>query len=272
MVAASRVALATVALCAATANAFVPGVSVGRSAAAGQRTAASRVPTPSFIDDVNFASESEAADGDAWKSAARWVGAGLVAGMLAAVTAAPAQAAGEDLYPGGFTVRNAFKEGFYSPPISVKNMKNLEQCGENKKYKKRVKDEAFKLKKKQDKYAKGSAAYMGVQQAIDQAKITAKAYEGRWCGKKDGLPRVIATGEITRGGIVTPALMFLYTTGWIGYAGRTYLLRTQDPTKEVLIDVPLALECCTSSFAWPVYSWQDITAGRFVAKESELRN
>eukprot|EP00403_Amphidinium_massartii_P025962 CAMPEP_0178400982 /NCGR_PEP_ID=MMETSP0689_2-20121128/16067_1 /TAXON_ID=160604 /ORGANISM="Amphidinium massartii, Strain CS-259" /LENGTH=77 /DNA_ID=CAMNT_0020021789 /DNA_START=82 /DNA_END=312 /DNA_ORIENTATION=- len=77
MVAASRVALATVALCAATANAFVPGVSVGRSAAAGQRTAASRVPTPSFIDDVNFASESEAADGDAWKSAARWVGAGL---------------------------------------------------------------------------------------------------------------------------------------------------------------------------------------------------
>eukprot|EP00971_Amphidinium_carterae_P039336 773131-Amphidinium_carterae.1 len=48
-----------------------------------------------------------------------------------------------------------------------------------------VASQAFKLKKRQDKYAKGSAAYAGVQEVIDQAKDTAKAYEGRWCGKKD---------------------------------------------------------------------------------------
>eukprot|EP00403_Amphidinium_massartii_P020572 CAMPEP_0178401924 /NCGR_PEP_ID=MMETSP0689_2-20121128/16566_1 /TAXON_ID=160604 /ORGANISM="Amphidinium massartii, Strain CS-259" /LENGTH=79 /DNA_ID=CAMNT_0020022787 /DNA_START=72 /DNA_END=308 /DNA_ORIENTATION=+ len=79
MVAASRAAVATVGLCVAAAfgSAFVPGVSIGRSAPAGQRASHSQVPSPSFIDDVDFVSERPAAEGDAWKSAARWVGAGL---------------------------------------------------------------------------------------------------------------------------------------------------------------------------------------------------
>merc|ERR1712187_162856 len=73
-----------------------------------------------------------------------------------------------------------------------------------------------------------------------------------------------------RGSIVIPALMFLYTAGWIGWSGREYLMRTRDKMKEINIDVPLALTCMASGFAWPVASWQDIVNGKFVAKDNEI--
>mmetsp|Transcript_31327 Transcript_31327/g.71519 ORF Transcript_31327/g.71519 Transcript_31327/m.71519 type:complete len:281 (+) Transcript_31327:35-877(+) len=273
MVGSNRSAVAVIGLCAAAFGglSFAPGLGVSRSHAHAAKLQLSALRgSPA---EVSFAEEEVAAAGlqPEEPSMMRWVGAGLAAGLLAAAVAAPANAA-IDTAP--VTKMKNLKTGTVEvdqTKLSVKSWGHMEPCGTNKKFQKRIKDEAFKLKKRQDKYAKGSAAYAGVQEVIDQAKDTAKAYEGRWCGKKDGLPRVIATGEITRGGIVTPALMFLYTTGWIGYAGRTYLLRTKDAAKEIKIDVPLALSCMTSAFAWPVYSWQDITNGRFVAKDTEIR-
>mmetsp|Transcript_61214 Transcript_61214/g.113633 ORF Transcript_61214/g.113633 Transcript_61214/m.113633 type:complete len:283 (-) Transcript_61214:61-909(-) len=255
-------------------QAFVPGFGgqyVPSDAAARQGLQSTQQAPAEFLDDVMVSGDRVAPEGESWSSMMRWVGAGLVAGIVAAATAAPVEAA-IDTAP--VTKMKNLKTGTVEvdqTKLSVKSWGHMEPCGKNKKFQKRIKDEAFKLKKRQDKYAKGSAAYAGVQEVIDQAKATATAYEGRWCGKKDGLPRVIATGEVTRGGIVTPALMFLYTTGWIGYAGRSYLLRTKDAAKEIKIDVPLALTCMTSAFAWPVYSWQDITNGRFVAKDTEIR-
>mmetsp|Transcript_47617 Transcript_47617/g.111053 ORF Transcript_47617/g.111053 Transcript_47617/m.111053 type:complete len:284 (+) Transcript_47617:54-905(+) len=258
----------------AMAESFVPGLASPQSpleAVASRTVLQKNLKTKSHFDaDVALGAQA-ATESDSWSSMLRWVGAGLVAGLVAAASSAPVEAA-IDTAP--VTKMKNLKTGTVEvdqTKLSVKSWGHMEPCGQNKKFQKRIKDEAFKLKKRQDKYAKGSAAYAGVQEVIDQAKDTAKAYEGRWCGKKDGLPRVIATGEITRGGIVTPALMFLYTTGWIGYAGRSYLLRTKDAAKEIKIDVPLALTCMTSAFAWPVYSWQDITNGRFVAKDTEIR-
>merc|ERR1712224_1149176 len=84
-----------------------------------------------------------------------------------------------------------------------------------------------------------------------------EAYGERFCGKKDGNPRTIASGEFVRGGIIPSSLAFLYTTGWIGWAGRNYLRRTRDSKKEIMIDVPLALTCMASGFAWPVYAAGD---------------
>jgi len=276
MVAASRSAVAALGLCAAALSSlsFVPGfgVSIGRARSSQLQLAALRgSPAEVSFSTADIDAVAPEAQTDALPSMLRWVGAGLTAGLLAAAVAAPANAAIETA---PVTKMKNLKTGTVEvdqTKLSVKSWGHMEPCGKNKKFQKRIKDEAFKLKKRQDKYAKGSAAYAGVQEVIDQAKATAAAYEGRWCGKKDGLPRVIATGEVTRGGIVTPALMFLYTTGWIGYAGRSYLLRTKDAAKEIKIDVPLALTCMTSAFAWPVYSWQDITNGRFVAKDTEIR-
>merc|ERR1711933_610950 len=70
--------------------------------------------------------------------------------------------------------------------------------------------------------------------------------------------------------VVIPALMFLYTAGWIGWAGRSYLLRTRDPMKEVNLDAALALTCMASGFAWPVAAWQEIVNGKLVVKDADL--
>lgn len=96
-------------------------------------------------------------------------------------------------------------------------------------------------------------------------------YGDRFCGKADGLPRVIATGEPgIKGGVITPAFMFLYIAGWIGWAGRSYLVRTRDVKKEINIDAPLALTCMASGFAWPVAAWQEIVNGEMVVPDSEI--
>merc|ERR1711881_541798 len=71
-----------------------------------------------------------------------------------------------------------------------------------------------------------------------------------------------------------PYLGFLYTTGWIGTAGRKYLrtvAKTKNPAeKEIIIDVPLALTIMFSNFVWPIESWNAFIAGDLVADKEEI--
>ena len=71
-----------------------------------------------------------------------------------------------------------------------------------------------------------------------------------------------------------PAFCFLYTAGWIGWAGRKYLqvnAKTANPTMgEIIFDVPTALKIMSSGFAWPYYSYQEFIAGDFVASAEEI--
>merc|ERR1712039_954003 len=118
------------------------------------------------------------------------------------------------------------------------------------------------------KYPKDGVVWKRFDAKVAQVKRVEEAYGTRLCGIRDGLPRTIATGELgVRGSIVIPALMFLYTAGWVG---RSYLLRTQDKMKEIVIDMPLAVQCMASGFAWPVNAWQDIVNGKMVKKDSEI--
>jgi len=72
-----------------------------------------------------------------------------------------------------------------------------------------------------------------------------------------------------------PGVMFLYTTGWIGWAGRKYVqtvATTSNPMeKEIIIDVPLALKIMFSGYMWPVNSWKEaIEQGDFVASDEDI--
>ena len=71
-----------------------------------------------------------------------------------------------------------------------------------------------------------------------------------------------------------PGLGFLYTTGWIGTAGRKDLrtvAKTKNPAeKEIIIDVPLALTIMFSNFVWPIESWNAFIAGDLVADKEEI--
>jgi len=189
----------------------------------------------------------------------RWLGAGLLAGVLMAFSSAPA-----DAIP-------AFTGSRFAPEkFTIKAAKHLDLCKDNKKYHKKIKDQIYKITQRQKKYPKGSVVFNRFEKKVALTKAREEAYGDRYCGKKDGRPRVIATGENVRGGVVIPSLMFLYTAGWIGWAGRSYLIRTQDEKKELNIDVPLALTCMASGFSWPVAVWQDIVNGELVVKDTDL--
>jgi photosystem I subunit 3 len=90
-----------------------------------------------------------------------------------------------------------------------------------------------------------------------------------------GLPHLIVDGDIKHAPeFVIPGVVFLYTTGWIGWAGRKYLqtvAKTKNPAeKEIIIDVPLALKIMFSGYAWPASSWSEFVAGDFVAEQEDI--
>lgn len=208
-----------------------------------------RVDSPSswFAD----SSSSDAAAPDMGRSFMQWIGAGVLAGFIAAVAAAPPADAFADS-------KDILKKG----TITASKLLNL--CKDNKKFHKKIKDEIYKISQRQKKYPKGSVVYNRFVKKIEGIKFRENAYGERYCGIRDGRPRTIATGELTRGNVVIPGLMFLYTAGWIGWAGRSYLIRTQDEMKELNLDVPLAVTCMASGFSWPVAAWQEIVNGEMV--------
>ena len=76
------------------------------------------------------------------------------------------------------------------------------------------------------------------------------------------------------GEFVVPGILFLYITGWIGWVGRGYLqaIKTDDkPTeKEIIIDVPLAMQFMVSGFLWPFSALQELTSNKLLANNDEI--
>lgn len=94
------------------------------------------------------------------------------------------------------------------------------------------------------------------------------------CGE-DGLPHLIVDGDLAHAGeFLIPSLLFLYIAGWIGWAGRSYLIAARNEKnteeKEIIIDLPLALKCSLTGFAWPLAAFKEITTGEMFAKEEEI--
>mmetsp|Transcript_8535 Transcript_8535/g.9636 ORF Transcript_8535/g.9636 Transcript_8535/m.9636 type:complete len:262 (-) Transcript_8535:82-867(-) len=254
----------TLAVCAlipaaSAASAFVTLPSVAHSAASHPHQQVDALEALKVVDSEPVAPSLPDANHREAPSLLKWLGAGLLGGLLLAVSSAPANAI------------PAFTGSRFAPEkFTIKAAKHLELCKDNKKYHKKMKDQVYKITQRQKKYPAGSVVYNRFVKKIELVKAREEAYGDRYCGKKDGRPRVIATGENVRGGVVIPSLMFLYTAGWIGWAGRSYLIRTQDEKKELNIDVPLALTCMASGFSWPVACWQEIVNGELVVKDTDL--
>jgi len=197
----------------------------------------------------------------------KWTAAGLLAGLVMAVSSsAPVSAKPLDMFGGVDIDLENTPEHW-----TIKASPILEPCKNNKYYHKKFKDELYKTTKQQARYAKGSAVYARFNKKVAMIKAREEAYGDRLCGIKDGNPRVVATGEWNvRASVMWPATIFLYIAGWIGWAGRSYLIRTNDETKELNIDVPLALTCMASGFSWPVAAWQEIVNGEMAVPDSNI--
>ncbi|MEO0536211.1 MAG: Photosystem I reaction center subunit III [Cyanobacteria bacterium P01_A01_bin.123] len=94
------------------------------------------------------------------------------------------------------------------------------------------------------------------------------------CGE-DGLPHLVVSGDLSHmGEFLIPSVLFLYIAGWIGWAGRSYLIAVRGEKsaeeKEIIIDVPLAVKCSLGAATWPLLAFKDMVSGEMFAKESEI--
>lgn len=151
------------------------------------------------------------------------------------------------------------------------DISGLTPCAESKAYEKRKKKEIQGLEKRMAKYEADSAPAIALQATIDKTEKRFEFYakSGLLCGT-DGLPHLIADPGFAvkyghAGDVFIPAFLFVYIAGYIGYAGREYILKTRGvkaPTqKEIIIDVPLAFQCLANGFGWPVATVRELRAG-----------
>lgn len=108
----------------------------------------------------------------------------------------------------------------------------------------------------------------------NSGKNRAEAYGQALCGP-EGLPRLIVDGRLSHAGdFIIPGVLFLYIAGWIGWAGRSYLIAIRDSKdpemQEIIINVPLAIGKMLGAAAWPLAALGEFTSGKLTVKDSEI--
>nr|YP_009684090.1 photosystem I protein F [Lessonia spicata]YP_010990786.1 photosystem I subunit III [Lessonia nigrescens]QDP13914.1 photosystem I protein F [Lessonia spicata]QWK42687.1 photosystem I protein F [Lessonia spicata]WOX59819.1 photosystem I subunit III [Lessonia nigrescens] len=162
------------------------------------------------------------------------------------------------------------------PLVAFADVAGLTKCSESATFNKRLDASVKKLEGRVKKYEPGSPPALALEQQITRTEQRFTRYSNSelLCGK-EGLPHLITDGRWDHAvEFIIPGMMFLYISGWIGWAGRTYLNTvgsTSNPTeKEIILDVPLALKIMSSGFIWPVSAWQEFTTGNFLVPDSEI--
>lgn len=94
------------------------------------------------------------------------------------------------------------------------------------------------------------------------------------CGP-EGLPHLVVDGDLAHAGeFLIPSVLFLLIAGWIGWAARSYVMavrKDKSPEeKEIIIDVPLAIKCILSAFAWPLLAFKEATTGEMFEKKEAI--
>ncbi len=141
--------------------------------------------------------------------------------------------------------------GFVTPEPA--HAYNLTPCSENSAFAQRAKDSVSKTAAQRfDFYAKS----------------------GVLCGE-DGLPHLIVDGNLGHlGEFVIPGVLFLLITGWIGWAGRSYLQAAKKAgnaeEKEIIIDVPLAIKCMIAAGFWPLLALKELASGELTEADNKI--
>ncbi len=160
--------------------------------------------------------------------------------------------------------------------ITKVDASELTLCKDSPAFAKRQKTSLKKLGNRLGKYEADSLPALALQKQIDQTTTRFARYsEGNLMCGTDGLPHLITDGEWSHAGeFVLPGLGFLYITGWIGWAGRSYLGITRTDSKatekEIIIDVPLATKIMLSGFTWPAQAWSELANGELLAANTDI--
>ncbi|KAK3270519.1 hypothetical protein CYMTET_21087 [Cymbomonas tetramitiformis] len=163
-----------------------------------------------------------------------------------------------------------------APQEALADVAGLTPCSESKAYRKKEKQELKALKRRLKQYDPESAPALALEATIAKTEQRFDNYAsyGLLCGA-DGLPHLIVDGDLNHlGEFVIPGIGFLYVAGWIGYAGRDYLLSNKGlkkPTQaEIIIDVPKALPIMFRAGAWPLMAFNELKNGTLTESKENI--
>jgi photosystem I subunit 3 len=162
----------------------------------------------------------------------------------------------------------------FATAVQAEPLIGLKPCSEVPAFKARMDERLSALE------AKAVAATPGSPQAAvyeHQLDITTKRFEkysSLLCGD-EGLPHLVTDGRLNHANeFLFPGLVFLYLAGWLGWSGRSYLIKVREgenpELKESTIDVALAAQCFVSALAWPALAFQEIASGQIQAPEKAV--
>jgi photosystem I subunit 3 len=162
------------------------------------------------------------------------------------------------------------------PVSATTNFNALVPCKDSPTFQKRLNSSVKKLENRLKYYSPESKEAKFLLNEINATKNRFERYSDSslLCGK-EGLPRIIASGQWDHANeFVIPGLLFLYITGWIGWASRKYLKyanTTENPFEnEIVINVPIAISIMNSGFLWPIEVWKEFTNGDLLESEDNV--
>lgn len=152
---------------------------------------------------------------------------------------------------------------------------SLTPCKDSPAFQKRLTSSVKKLENRLKLYTPDSKEAKFLLKEIDATKGRFDRYGGELLCGKEGLPRIIASGQWDHANdFVVPGILFLYITGWIGWVGRKYVRyasTTSNPFEnEIIINVPVAISMMNSGFFWPVDAWKEFTTGDLLASDDDV--
>lgn len=144
----------------------------------------------------------------------------------------------------------------FAAPVKADSLSHLTPCGESAAFKQRAKN------------------FRNTTADPQSGQNRAATYSEALCGP-EGLPRLIVDGRLSHmGDFLIPSILFLYIAGWIGWAGRSYLIASRNDKKpemaEIIINVPLAFKFMLAGFAWPAAALKEFLSGELVVKDGEV--
>ena len=119
-----------------------------------------------------------------------------------------------------------------------------------------------------------SKSFLNTTDDPNSGAIRAERYAQALCGP-EGYPHLIVDGRWSHmGDFFIPSILFLYVAGWIGWAGRSYLIAVREgknpEMSEIVINVPLAFSKMLAAATWPLLAFGEFSSGKFIAKDSEI--